>query len=64
MQNTDPCASLKEFIKTNNGKPNYQDFLFYLNNKTNLSQIEIQSCLNKFFPKNYLNRNSNWAGIF
>lgn len=63
MQNNDPCTLLNDFIKRNNNKVTYADCLFYLNNKTNLTQIEIHSCLNKFFPKNYLNSNINWAGI-
>jgi len=63
MQNNDPCSLLNDFIKSKNGKVTYADCLFYLNNKTQLSQIEIQSCLNKFFPNNYLYGNANWVGI-
>ena len=63
MQNIDPCSLLTNFIKSRNHKVTYADCLFYLNNRTNLSQIEIHLCLNKFFPNNYLYNNINWSGI-
>ena len=59
----DPCIILSQFIKSKNGKVTYADCLFYLNNRTDLSQLELQSCLLKFFPKNQLYSNPDWSGI-
>jgi len=61
-----PCSILNNYIKIRNGKPGYTECSFYLNNYTNLTQIQIESCLNKYFPKGQDLDNvygDTWVGI-
>jgi len=60
------CGILDRYIKMKNGKTGYTECSFYLNNYTDLTQIQIQSCLNKYFPKGQdLNKvyGNKWVGI-
>lgn len=45
-----PCLLLDDYMKSRGGKASYSDCLFYLNNRTNLTQIQVMTCLNKQFP--------------
>jgi hypothetical protein len=45
-----PCSILNNYIKIRNGKAGYTECSFYLNNYTNLTQLQIQSCLSMYFP--------------
>ena len=61
-----PCGILDNYIKMKNGKTGYTECSFYLNNYTNLTQLQIQSCLNKYFPKGQDLNNvygDTWIGI-
>ena len=48
--NNDPCGILKNFITKRNGKVGYTECAYFLNNYTDMTQIQIYTCLNIFFP--------------
>jgi len=58
----DPCGLLQNYIKQKNGKADYNECSYYLNNFTDMTQIQIQTCLNNFFP-NVKVVNNAWTGI-
>jgi len=60
------CDVLNKYIKKKieaKSEVTYSDCLYYLNNKTNLSQIDIYTCLNNHFPQNKIKTCINWIGI-
>lgn len=61
--NMNPCDILDSYIKKNNGNVGYAQCHIYLNNKTDLTQIQINNCLNKYFPNALNNTQDKWAGI-
>jgi len=63
MEANNGCSILKKYIDSRNGKATYKQCFCYLNNGTNLSQIQIYTCLEKFFPGASLKIDKSWIGI-
>jgi hypothetical protein len=63
IKNINPCDILDQFIKIKNGKVGYAECHMFLNNNTNLTQIEINQCLNKRFPDALNHIQNKWVGI-
>ena len=57
------CDVLKTYIETKNGDVTYGECLYFLNNKTNLSQIEINNCLLQHFPVESRKTCYKWVGV-
>ena len=57
------CTILDDYVKSKNGSATYSDCLFYLNNNSNLTQIQIFTCLSKYFPRNSLTTCDDWIGV-
>lgn len=59
-----PCSILDAYIKSR-GLENvtYRECLYFLNNRTNLTQIQVFGCLNKYFPREKMTVCSDWIGI-
>jgi hypothetical protein len=55
------CDILKNYIESKNGNVTYGECLYFLNNRTYLSQIQIGQCLNFYFPRRIIS--NNWIGI-
>jgi hypothetical protein len=63
MNMEDACSILKKYIDSRNGKATYKQCFCYLNNGTNLTQIQIYTCLEKFFPGAAFKIHESWFGI-
>jgi hypothetical protein len=59
----DGCTLLKKYIDSRNGKVTYKQCFCYLNNGTYMSQIDIYTCLEKFFPGAAFKIHKSWTGI-
>ena len=59
----DACSILKKYIDSRQVKATYKQCFCYLNNGTNLTQIQIYTCLNKFFPGAAFKVPEKWTGI-
>lgn len=63
MYTGDVCTILKKYIDSKDGKATYRQCFCYLNNDTNLTQIQINTCLNEFFPGEAFKISEKWTGI-
>ena len=63
MNIEDACSILEKYIDSTNGKATYGQCFCYLNNGTNLTQIQINTCLNRFFPAAAFKTPEKWTGI-
>lgn len=57
------CDILKDYIETKNGNVTYGECLYFLNNKTSLTQIGINNCLMIYFPIESRKVCDKWIGI-
>ena len=57
------CKALDAYITSKNGKASYFECAHYLNNNTNLTQIQINTCLNNVFKNDSNNSNIKWTAI-
>ena len=59
----DACSILQKYIDSKQGKATYKECFCYLNNGTNLTQIQIYTCLNRFFPGAAFKIPEKWYGV-
>ena len=57
------CNVLKTYIDSKKGDVTYGECLYFLNNKTLLTQIEIGQCLLNHFPVQSRKVCHKWVGV-
>ena len=64
QNSTDSCDILQTYINKRGGsKISYRECLYFLNNNTHLTQVQIFECLNKQFQPGTMSTIDKWFGI-